>query len=139
MDVIYVKLKFFSGQPSIMYFIRVCVTESFRVYPLNCSKRSLLIGRFEITKCTWWIRLFSTNSGFEFLKAPRQISKKRCFEEYCSCDQACQFSALWGTLWQSYLENLTIDEKFIKFDFLYIKRCVVKKKLLLRHHNKVAK
>ena len=28
------------------------------------------------------------------LKAHRQISKKRCFEKYCSCDQACQFSAL---------------------------------------------
>ena len=29
-----------------------------------------------------------------FLKAHRQISKKRCFEKYCSCDQACQVSAL---------------------------------------------
>ena len=28
------------------------------------------------------------------LKAHRQISEKRCFEKYCSCDQACQFSAL---------------------------------------------
>ena len=28
------------------------------------------------------------------LKAHRQISKKRCFEKYCSCDQAYQFSAL---------------------------------------------
>ena len=27
------------------------------------------------------------------LKAHRQISKKRCFEKYCSCDQACRFSA----------------------------------------------
>ena len=27
------------------------------------------------------------------LKAHRQISGKRCFEKYCSCDQACQFSA----------------------------------------------
>ena len=27
------------------------------------------------------------------LKAHRQISKKRCFEKYCSCDQASQFSA----------------------------------------------
>ena len=30
------------------------------------------------------------------LKAHRQISKKRCFEKYCSCDKACQFSALRG-------------------------------------------
>ena len=27
------------------------------------------------------------------LKAHRQISKKHCFKNYCSCDQACQFSA----------------------------------------------
>ena len=32
------------------------------------------------------------------LKAHRQLSKKRCFEKYCSCDKACQFSALQGTL-----------------------------------------
>ena len=28
------------------------------------------------------------------LNAHRQVSKKRCFEKYCSCDKACQFSAL---------------------------------------------
>ena len=28
------------------------------------------------------------------LKTHRQISKKRCFEKHCSCDQACQFSVL---------------------------------------------
>ena len=33
--------------------------------------------------------------------------------KYCSCDKACQFSALWGIPWQSNLENLTIDDKFI--------------------------
>ena len=47
------------------------------------------------------------------LKAHRQISKKRCFKKYCSCDQACQVSALYGTPRRSYLENLTIDDKFI--------------------------
>ena len=47
------------------------------------------------------------------LKAHRQISKKWCFEKYCSCDQACQFLTLYGTPWRSYLENLTIDDKFI--------------------------
>ena len=31
------------------------------------------------------------------LKTHRHISKKRCFEKYCSCDKACQFSALHGT------------------------------------------
>ena len=30
----------------------------------------------------------------EKLKTHWQISKKRCFEKYCSCDQACQFPAL---------------------------------------------
>ena len=61
------EIKDFPGQPLIVHFIRVCKIESFRVSSLNCSKRSLLIGRFEITKCTWWLRLFSSNSGFEFL------------------------------------------------------------------------
>ena len=33
--------------------------------------------------------------------------------DYCSYDQLCQFSVLSGSFWQSYLENLTIDDKFI--------------------------
>ena len=47
------------------------------------------------------------------LKEHRQVSKKRHFEKYCSCDKACQCSALWNTPRRSYLENLTIDDKFI--------------------------
>ena len=47
------------------------------------------------------------------LKAHRQISKKRCFENYCSYDQVCQFSASQGTPRRSYIENLTNDGKFI--------------------------
>ena len=47
------------------------------------------------------------------VKAHRQISKKQCFEKYCLCDKACQFSALQCTHWWNYLENLTIDDKFI--------------------------
>ena len=39
------------------------------------------------------------------LKAHRQISIKRCFENYCSCDQACQFSASQGTPWRSYFQK----------------------------------
>ena len=31
---------------------------------------------------------------FRLLKEHRQISKKRCFEKYCSCDKAFQSSAL---------------------------------------------
>ena len=61
------EIKDFSSQSSIVHFIRVCKIGSFWVSSLNCSKYSLLIGRFKITKCTWWIRLFSSNSGFEFL------------------------------------------------------------------------
>ena len=65
----------------------------------------------------------------------RQISEKRCFEKYCSCDKACQFSALYGTPWRRYLENLTTDEKSINkpvFSTFYTsnvyKTCVGKKK-----------
>ena len=47
------------------------------------------------------------------LKAHRQVPKKRCSEKYCSCDKACQFRALLGTPWRSYLENQTIGDKFI--------------------------
>ena len=28
------------------------------------------------------------------LMAPQHMSKKQCFEKYCSCDKACQFSSL---------------------------------------------
>ena len=38
---------------------------------------------FSMRNWIWW-----------FIKAHRQISKKWCFERYCSCDQACQFSAI---------------------------------------------
>ena len=66
------------------------------------------------------------------LKAHRQISKKQCFEKYCSCDQACQFSASQGTPWRSYIENLTIVDKFInkRVRLLHIKRCVKKKQII---------
>ena len=53
------------------------------------------------------IRCFETNQSLEkicfcakwmvLLKAHQQVSKKRCFKKYCSCDKACQFSALQGT------------------------------------------
>ena len=56
----------FSDQHSIMSFKRICQIGSSQASSLNCSKRSLLIGRFEITKCTGWIRLFSLNSDFTF-------------------------------------------------------------------------
>ena len=39
------------------------------------------------------------------LKAHWQISKKLCFEKYCSGDKACKFSALLSTPWQSCLEK----------------------------------
>ena len=34
------------------------------------------------------------------------------FQKVCLCGQACQFSAVKGTPWWSYLEKLTIDDKF---------------------------
>ena len=75
------------------------------------------------------------------LKAHRQISKKRFFEKYCSCDKVCQFSALQGKPWRSYLENATIDNKFIN-KFLYIKhlsKTFWEEKLLGRDNNYVCK
>ena len=73
---------------------------------------------------------------FLILKAHWQISKERCFEKYYSCNKACQFSAFQGTPWWDYLENPTIDDKFIN-KFLYIKHvsktCWEKK--ILGHHN----
>ena len=47
------------------------------------------------------------------LKVQRQISKKRCFEKCCSCDKACQFSALHEISWRSNLEKLTIHNKYV--------------------------
>ena len=44
-----------------------------------------------------------------FLKTHRQISKKRCFESYCSCDETCQFSALENVIWK----KMAIDSKQI--------------------------
>ena len=55
--------------------------------------------------------MFTTQTPHTNLKAHRHISKKRCLK-YCSCDKACQFSALQGTHWRSYLENLPTDDKF---------------------------
>ena len=39
-------------------------------------------------------RLVNSDGEKDSLKAHRQISKKRCFGKYCSCDQVWQFSAL---------------------------------------------
>ena len=77
---------------------------------------------------------------FLSLKAHREMSEKWYFEKHCSFNQACQFLASQSTPWRSYLENLTIEDKFInnEVDFLCIKRYVKKKKLFVRH-NKVAK
>ena len=76
------------------------------------------------------------------LKAHQQISKKkRCFENYCSCDTTCQFSTLQGTPWRSYLENPTIDDKFIN-KWVRHQTCVKrveKEKLFGRHKNYICK
>ena len=57
------------------------------------------------------------------LKAHQQISKKRCFEQYCSSDQ-----------------NLTIDDKFInKRAPLFIHQTMCREEKILIRHNKVVK
>ena len=55
------------------------------------------------------------------------MSKKRCFEKYYSCGQACQFSASYC------FENLTIDENLQtnEFDFLYIKTMCPEEKIII--------
>ena len=70
--------------------------------------------------------------SFFLLKTHRQISKKRCFEKYYSCDNVYQASALQCTPSRSYLENLTIDYKFINKQ-VRLSLCVEKKKILVRH------
>ena len=42
----------------------------------------------------------------------RHISKKWCFEKYCSRDKVYQFSALYDLSWQCYLKKMTNDEKY---------------------------
>ena len=66
------------------------------------------------------VKFFFSVFLFLILKAHWQLSKERCFEKYYSCNKACQFSAFQGTPWRNYLENPTIDDKFIN-KFLYIK------------------
>ena len=50
----------------------------------------LIQKRLEIYFSSFFLRTI------ELLKAHWQISKKRRFERYCSCDKACQFPALQG-------------------------------------------
>ena len=57
-----------------------------------------------------------TKSSNPTLKTQGQISNKQCVKEYCSCDKTCQFSAFQGIYCRSYLEKLTIGNKFM-FDF----------------------
>ena len=77
------------------------------------------------------------------LKAHWQRSKTQCPEKYCSCDEACQFSALYGTLWGSYLgKNLIIGDKYInKRVWFFIHQTVlisgVEKENLLNDVNEV--
>ena len=59
------------------------------------------------------------------LKAYQQISKKGCFEKYCSCDKACPFSAVYGTARWSNSENLTIDKYINKRVRLFIPQTCV--------------
>ena len=102
---------------------------------------------FFIMKCCYMllyhnhVKFFCITFLQLYLKAHRQISRKRFFWKYCSCDKAWQFSALQGTPWRSYLENPTIDNKFInKRIWLFIHQTCVynvfRRKELLGRHNK---
>ena len=62
------------------------------------------------------------------------------FQKVCSCGKACQFLALQGTSYRSYLGKLTIDNKYINkrfrlfiYPIISLKR-VDKKKLLGRNN-----
>ena len=50
---------------------------------------------FSFTKVTYLKKLIKIESLKDTLDW--QISKKWCFEKYCSYDKACQFSTLLGT------------------------------------------
>ena len=72
-----------------------------------------------------------------------EISIKLWFGKYCSCDKACQFSARYGTPWRNYLENQTVDGKFINKRvrlFMHQTPCLnrVEKKIFLGRHNRLA-
>ena len=116
----------------VCFFILICFLHflCFFVLPGTLDFQCLVI------LILWfWSILFKSCSDLNFdrywqiSKKHWQISKKRCFEKNCSCDQACQFSASLGTTWRSYLENLTIDDKFInKRVRIFIYQTVERKK-----------
>ena len=107
------------------------------VYLSNAKKGQKACSFFSISH--FWSNFFFQGFG-KVLKAHRQISKKRCFEKYCSCDQACQFSALCGTPWRSYLrqhDNWRQVYKQTSSTFYTSNKCR-EEKLLVRR-NKVVK
>ena len=93
---------FFSSCYQVWSFAIISTSAGFTSKCFNSTLRMVL-------KKSRWI---ASHCVF-ILKAHRQISKKRCFEKYCSYDQVCQVLTLYGTPWRSYLENLTIDGKLI--------------------------
>ena len=82
------------------------------------------------------------------LKAHLQISKKRCFGKYCSCDQACHCSCDQAGIFS--FKGYTLTELFRKSDnwrqiykqtssTFYSSNDVSRRKKILIRHNKVAK
>ena len=57
---------------------------------LNLEQKLSSFAFFAVDKISI---IFSRILKHKPLKAHRQIPKKRCFEKYCSCDQACEFSS----------------------------------------------
>ena len=86
------------------------ICKEWNIFSISCFVPLNIFFYLFFGSDTWSRKLFV---GCKHLKAHQQISKKWCFQKYCSSDQAHQFSALQSKPWQSYLENLTIDEKYI--------------------------
>ena len=56
------------------------------------------------------------------LKAHQEISKKRRFKNYCSCDKVCQFSALRHNLspyFEEHLRTAASENVFMKLSKIY--------------------
>ena len=80
----------------------------------------------------------------QVFKAHQQISKKQYFEKYIYIVHMIKYANIQlyrvYTPWRSYLENLTIDNKFIKKGVsLFMHQMMCQEEKILKCHNKVAK
>ena len=111
----------------------------------NSQPKIKFTGSYKKKSVMVFMHLLSSENGETILKAHRQISKIRFFEKYCSCDKACQFSALQGnTLMELFRkpDNWRQIYKQTSPTFYTSKmclKCVEKKKLLGRHNYYICK